>query len=305
MTPADRSRAALVAALASLALLLSGCWSGSAEPDAGATPSSPVPSSPPGPPGPRAYAALGDSYAAAPFVPTTDLAGGCLRSSGNYPALVDRALAPRRFDDVSCSGAESRDLLRPQPVVGGQGRVPAQLEVVGPDTDLVTVGIGGNDGDLFSSLVCAFTGQQLAQCQVSSPADVEDVLDRTRRDAAAALRRVVSQAAPEALVLLVGYPRLVDPDRSCPALPIRGAQLAQVARAEQGLRTTLRAAAGLADVEFLDMWGPSRGHEVCSDDPWVNGERTDQSRALAYHPFAEEQEAVARLVERRWRDHAS
>jgi hypothetical protein len=40
----------------------------------------------------------------------------------------------------------------------------------------------------------------------------------------------------------------------------------------------------------------SRGHDLCADDPWVNGSVTDQKRAAAYHPFAEEQVAVADLV---------
>ena len=44
------------------------------------------------------------------------------------------------------------------------------------------------------------------------------------------------------------------------------------------------------------MAGPSRGHDVCSDDPWVNGAVTQPTRALAYHPFAVEQQAVADLV---------
>ena len=44
------------------------------------------------------------------------------------------------------------------------------------------------------------------------------------------------------------------------------------------------------------MRAASEGHEICSDDPWVNGRQTDQGRALAYHPFAEGQEAVADVV---------
>ena len=34
------------------------------------------------------YVAMGDSYTAAPFVPLTDVAYGCFRSSNNYPKLV-------------------------------------------------------------------------------------------------------------------------------------------------------------------------------------------------------------------------
>ena len=34
------------------------------------------------------------------------------------------------------------------------------------------------------------------------------------------------------------------------------------------------------------MYAASRGHDICSSDPWVNGRVTDRQRALAYHPFA-------------------
>jgi hypothetical protein len=78
-----------------------------------------------------------------------------------------------------------------------------------------------------------------------------------------------------------------------------------VSQVEKRLRATLRAAAREAGADFVDLWGPSRGHEICSDDPWVNGGETDRSRALAYHPFAAEQQAVAELVEQRWADHVS
>src|SRR4051794_36739602 len=54
------------------------------------------------------YVALGDSYTAAPFVPTTDLARGCLRSDHNYPALLARSLGAK-LRDASCSGATTAD----------------------------------------------------------------------------------------------------------------------------------------------------------------------------------------------------
>jgi hypothetical protein len=41
------------------------------------------------------------------------------------------------------------------------------------------------------------------------------------------------------------------------------------------------------------MYAASAGHDVCADEPWVNGRRTDRDRALAFHPFPEGQEAVA------------
>ena len=41
------------------------------------------------------------------------------------------------------------------------------------------------------------------------------------------------------------------------------------------------------------MHAASAGHDVCSDEPWVNGQTTVEGEALAYHPFAEGMEAVA------------
>jgi hypothetical protein len=57
------------------------------------------------------YVAMGDSYTAAPLVPSTDTGDGCLRSSHNYPGLVAAALPSADFVDVSCSGADSTSLV--------------------------------------------------------------------------------------------------------------------------------------------------------------------------------------------------
>jgi lysophospholipase L1-like esterase len=281
---------------------LSACDVGRADtPDPEVRASTAAPSEQAGP-APTAYVALGDSYAAAPFVPTTDVAGGCFRSTGNYPTLVSAQLEPETSVDVTCSGADSGDVLGPQRVANGQGTVPAQLQAVRRDADLVTIGIGGNDGNLFTRLVCSFTRNRLPQCgSLRGTRDVEQTLADTRAGVTAALRRVVRRAAPGALVLLVGYPRLVDPSRSCPSLPLGRDQQQEFAIVEQRLRTTQRQAAAAAGVEFLDLWPASRGHEICGDDPWVNGKDTDESKALAYHPFAAEQQAVADLVVQRWR----
>ena len=58
----------------------------------------------------------------------------------------------------------------------------------------------------------------------------------------------------------------------------------------------VESAAEATDQTYVDVWSASQGHDICSDDPWVNGAVTDQKRAARYHPFAEEQRAVARLV---------
>ena len=291
MTRADR-RPVVAAALLALSGVVAGC-SGTAE---GAhSPTSPTSSAPAF----GSYVALGDSFTAAPFVPTTAFADGCLRSSGNYPALVAEELGAR-LRDVSCSGAETADMTAPQGVDAGDwhGRLAPQLDAVHRGTDLVTVGIGGNDEQLFQALVqqcTAVSGEPGSPCTEllqSTYGDPEEVLDEVGRRVAGVLD-AVRHKAPDATVLLVGYPRLVDADGSCPAMPLADGDLPLVVELEEQLNETLARAARRSGAEFVDMRAVTGGHEICSADPWVNGRRTDQERALAFHPFAEGQQAVA------------
>src|SRR4051812_24052088 len=162
---AGRPLAAL-AVLAVLAVLVTGCSdsdgaAGAPPSTAGATPTT-TPSTTPTPsgagtPGGDAtsvypdYVALGDSYTAAPLVPVADTSNGCLPSSNNSPSLVAAALPGTTLHDASCSGADTRSLTRPQRT--GDQPQPPQLGALGPGTDLVTLGMGGNDFNLFSTLI--------------------------------------------------------------------------------------------------------------------------------------------------------
>jgi lysophospholipase L1-like esterase len=241
------------------------------------------------------YVAMGDSFTAAPFVPETELALGCFRSSGNYPALVATALGAELVD-VSCSAATSRDITGEQAVAGGRGSVAPQLAAVRPDTELVTLSIGGNDGNLFGTLVTRCTGlarQHGSPCEEQLADRYGDRLMDEIRRRVADLVGLVRDAAPEARVVVVGYPRLVAADRGCAQLPLAAGDRRWMAGVEQRLGRALAVAARSGGADYLDMYAASAGHEVCSDDPWVNGRRTDQRRALAFHPFVEGQQAVA------------
>jgi hypothetical protein len=112
---------------------------------------------------------------------------------------------------------------------------------------------------------------------------------------AAALEQV-RQKAPDAQVVLVGYLRLVDAEQGCSAFPLAPGDRAFLARVEQLLNRALARAAREVGADFVDMHPASAGHEICSTDPWVNGKVTDQQAALAYHPFAAGEQAVAEAV---------
>lgn len=248
-------------------------------------------------PTPIQYAALGDSYTAAPYVISTDLAGGCLRSEHNYPTLLADALGAD-LTDVSCGSATSDHVFTPQRPLAGEP-VPPQINAVTRSTDLVTVGLGGNDGGLFERLVqeCPITGPsgerfgRTGECGRIDPGDLDALFANTEKKLTRVLRQVRSRA-PEAHVVLVGYARLLG-DRPCRILPVDPADLPGATGIAVRLRDAQRDAARAADVDFLDMHALSKGHDACSDEPWVQGVNTDRQQGAAMHPTPAGQKAVA------------
>lgn len=284
----------LVLALVLAVGLLAGCTSSDDRPAAAAS-SRPTYSR---------YVALGDSYSAGPLIPTSDLAGGCLRSDHNYPSLLARQLQVSVVKDVTCSGADTGDLTGVQRTFG-DARIPPQLRAVTADTDLVTIGIGGNDLSLFATLVNTCT-----QLRASDPTGSPCTRRLTSRgtDLAGVTRTIsgnvqrsleaIRGRAPKATVVLVGYLRLVPDHGTCPALPLATGDYAEGRRISVALDRALRTAARRAHVTFVDMYAASAGHDICSSDPWVNGATTDRQKALSYHPFASGMRADAAAIRR-------
>ncbi len=287
----------LLPLLLGVALLASGC-TGSSDASIGG------PSGPATTAGPTysSYVALGDSYSAGPLIPTTDLAGGCARSDHNYPSLVAERLALADVTDVTCSGAKTRDLTRashPYP----ESTIPAQLDALSSDTDLVTIGIGGNDLDLFGTLVTTCT--RLRDTDPAGDPCTRALADRTPTLAGTARTigdrvtralREIKERAPDATVVLVGYLRLVPDRGTCRTLPLARGDYAQGRRISLALNGALEKAARRTGVVYVDAYAMSAGHDICSSDPWVNGALTQRERALAYHPFESGMTAVADAV---------
>ncbi|HYO40198.1 MAG TPA: SGNH/GDSL hydrolase family protein [Nocardioidaceae bacterium] len=280
------------------ALLLSGCTSGSSNgTDGPATAGSSTTTSP----SYQSYVALGDSFSSGPLIPTTDLAGGCARSDSNYPSLLADELGVEDFTDVTCSGATTRDLGDVQRPFGDI-RIPPQLRAVDRRTDLVTLGIGGNDLGLFATLVGTCTRLRASDPDGSpcarrlSRGPEPEAVTATIGSRVTASLRAVRRIAPGATVVLVGYPRLVPEAGTCSALPLAAGDYAVGRRISGALDRALAGAARRAGATYVDVYDVSRGHDICSADPWVNGRTTDRQRALAYHPFASGMRAVADQV---------
>lgn len=252
------------------------------------------------------YVALGDSYTAAPYVYLTDVADGCLRSNGNYPALLAKKLKVTKLVDVSCSAATTNDLTGPQSTFNTKLR--PQLDALTPGTQLVTLGIGGNDFGLFAALArgCPLVGPQggplptspgTGRCGAVDLATATSDIRGIQRLLTRSLE-AVHRKAPKATVVLVGYPRITSTTTSCPEqLPVSRTSAVVIDQLTHRLSDAMRSAAKASGSTFIDMYAASRGHDVCAGRAaWVNGVTTDTNRAASLHPFAEEQEAVAQRI---------
>ncbi|MEV7396807.1 SGNH/GDSL hydrolase family protein [Aeromicrobium sp. NPDC092404] len=274
--------------------LLAGCSSTSDEPqEPAATTSTPAPrpSATPDLPAVRSYVAIGDSFTSGPgLAELRDDGAFCLRSDHNWPSLLARALRPASFDDVSCAGATTYDVLQP-----GRGAA-AQIDAVRPSTDLVTVGIGGNDGNLFASLVSSCSGGG-GTCRPFLRDSAPAILDETVGRIAKVLEDVRARA-PKATVLLVGYPRIMPDSGTCASVGIPAADTAAVAGAEEALDRSLAAAARQVGVPYVSVRDASRGHDACAGDrAWTNGADVRDEDGIAFHPRRAGMAAVARAVQ--------
>jgi lysophospholipase L1-like esterase len=248
------------------------------------------------------YVALGDSYTAAPGVPVTDPGDPCFRSDHNYPRLVAEQLPRTELIDVSCSGATTAAMTTAQI---DDARVAPQFDALSDDTDLVTIGIGGNDEALFLDWYyqCARlapSDPQGSPCADSNRTSAGDeLLDRVpqiRKNVSAVLDEA-KDSAPNATIVVVTYPRVFPDKGTCElAAAYATGDHAYLNSIVKALSDALIAAAKDADVEWVDVYQASRGHDICAEKPWVNGVGDDQSRANWLHPFVEQQAAVAQLI---------
>ena len=272
-----------------LALLLSvttACWSGDAAEEGG------FPRETFGDlPADIDYVALGDSYSAGPLVTTVRSdPSGCVRSTDNYPAFLAGWLDVETYTDVTCSAADTRDLTRRQRMLDGK-RVAPQLDALSVDTDLVTLGIGGNDFGIFSSLVNCAEGCSPKQ-QLRLLRDADRVEARVRKVVEAIVDR-----APEAQVYVVGYPQVLPEGESCRAVPLSPAQLDAAAQIAGRLNGSLAAGAEGASASYVDVGEASEGHDVCAGKAaWINGPEMLPGIAAPFHPVLEGMRGVAAEV---------
>ncbi len=279
-----------VTALWVAATLLTGAWAA----PAGAGPFDPVVDDAPG--GER-YVSFGDSFVSGPGI-APGRAGGCMRSTKNFPSLVAADLGVAGFTDASCGGAQTKDLTVAQ---SGTGNGP-QLDALGPDTTLVTFGmLGGNDAGLV----------QLATKCVTADCTTGDDMARAaaRIDAAEEPLRAgiveTKRRAPRAVVVVVGYGTYL-PSSACAALQgVTDAEMVAMQGVIDQLSDTLGRVAEQTGSAFADLREipGSLDHTPCAapEDQWMRAINTYGDGA-PMHPSAAGMRAVADHVSQVVRD---
>ncbi|MCN9240588.1 SGNH/GDSL hydrolase family protein [Streptomyces sp. RY43-2] len=245
------------------------------------------------------YVSLGDSYTSGPLIPA-QVDANCARSNRNYPSLVAAARGVATFKDMSCGGATTEHMWT------AQGTNDPQLSALRRDTDLVTLQIGGNDMG-FGTIIatCAALGVQEPTgdpCRrhytASGTDELTAAIDRTAPKVARVLKAVHAKA-PHARVLVVGYPDLLPDDGvGCfPTVPFGSKDFPYLRDTEKRLNSMLRTVAERHHVEYVDTYGPTRGHDMCKapEDRWIEPLQPTSPAAPA-HPNAKGEAVMAQAV---------
>ncbi|WP_165985088.1 SGNH/GDSL hydrolase family protein [Streptomyces sp. YIM 98790] len=218
--------------------------------------------------GPLEYVALGDSYSAGSGVLPADSTAPllCFRSGASYPKVIaDRIGA--ELTDVTCGAAQTRHFASSQ-----YPGVAPQLDALGPETDLVTLTIGGNDNNTFigAILACGSAGILTAghgsPCKHLYGSTFDDQVEAQTYPAVKAALEAVRAEAPNARVAVLGYPWILPAtaDPSCfLKMPVASGDVPYLRALQAHLNAVIERAAEETGAVFVDLSQVSEGHDAC------------------------------------------
>lgn len=197
------------------------------------------------------YVALGDSYSSGVGAPPYTSGGSCLRSPRGYAQLWADSHRVASFRYVACGMAST-------------GSMTSQLRALDAGTDLVTITIGGNDvGFAATMLNCVFNTSSACVKAVNKGIDAVNNALPAKLDATYA---TIRSRAPNATVVVLGYPRLIDPGASC----YTARKVAALARGADALDAVIADRAAAAGFRYVDPRAHFAGHGACASARWIN-----------------------------------
>jgi hypothetical protein len=246
------------------------------------------------------YVSLGDSCTSGPFI--LPFASGapleCLQSARNYSHLTASALG-LSLKDVSCSGATTENITTTAQYSGQ----PPQIDALSSSTQVVSVGIGGNDKGLFLNTLITCGAEDLVfpfgtPCKDTYGHKLAEEIVEDGPVVGAMLKQVHT-ISPSAKVFVVGYPDILPQSGNCwPTVPLTTGDTAYLNGVEKELNSMLSSEASANGDTYVDTYTPSIGHDACKSlsvryvEPVL-----PESDAFSVHPNERGMEADASEVE--------
>jgi lysophospholipase L1-like esterase len=201
-------------------------------------------------PPPVRYVALGDSYSAGTGAGPYSAAGrSCERSANAYPQLWASQHGPASFTSVACAGATTATVLG------------SQLSALTGATTLVSLTVGGNDVG-FSHVMETCVLEWNSAC-TDAVATAEKSVRATLPAQLDHVLQAIRARAPQARIVLLGYPDLYDLARSADCLGIGTTKRTALNQGADALDRALSAAATRNGDTFADVRTEFAGHQIC------------------------------------------
>jgi lysophospholipase L1-like esterase len=215
------------------------------------------------------YVALGDSYSSGTGTRSyIDDGTSCQRSTYAYPSLIAAARG-YSLNFRACSGAKVADVTN------------TQLSALTAATSYVSISVGGNDAGFADVLTECATPWWAGDCDGAID-QAQAFINNTLPGRLSALYASIRSKAPNAKVVVVGYPRIFNGE-DCNAgtwfSPEEEARLNQTADL---LNSKTSAQASARGFSFANPTSRFVGHAVCDDPEWINGLSNPVSES--YHP---------------------
>jgi len=207
---------------------------------------------------PPSYVALGDSYSSG--VGTRSYlndGSSCQRSVYAYPSLIAAAKG-YALNFRACSGATVADVTN------------SQLSALSAANAYLTISVGGNDAGFASVLTTCAQPSWLSNC-TGAVDGAQRYIAKTLPGSLRTLYASIRAKAPNATVVVVGYPRIFN-GTDCNLLTwFSGSEMTRLNQTADQLDSTIAAAAASAGFGFVNPVPAFVGHAVCDRTEWING----------------------------------
>ena len=215
------------------------------------------------------YVALGDSYSSGTGTRSYISDGtSCERSVYAYPSL-DAASLGLALTFRACSGATVADVTN------------TQLSALSSATAYVTISVGGNDAGFADVLTECAQPAWMSDCNGAIDG-AQGVINNTLPGRLSTLYSSIRTKAPNAKVIVVGYPRIFNGE-DCNAFtwfsPTEESRLNATADLLNSRTSSAAAARGFT---FVNPSSKFVGHAVCDSPEWLNG--LSNPITESYHP---------------------